>query len=132
MPTTFRKAFKSIELFGGCDTFCQSFACHELPAEGQIVYSSKEGRTNAELVVSKFAPVLGALLINIKHEFKNSGVTNKYPIFENKKYFLRKVKIKKIKFQLGYYDEEDEQEDDSWETGSTESWETIVEEVAYG
>ncbi|XP_072944508.1 uncharacterized protein [Epargyreus clarus] len=35
--------------------------------------------------------------------------------------------------ELGYYDDEDDQDDDdSWETQSTDSWETIVEEVAYG
>ncbi|XP_023952426.1 uncharacterized protein LOC112056263 isoform X2 [Bicyclus anynana] len=33
--------------------------------------------------------------------------------------------------ELAYYDE-NEDEDDSWETESTDSWETIVEEVAYG
>lgn len=36
--------------------------------------------------------------------------------------------------QLAYYDEDEEQDEDdgSWETESTDSWETIVEEVAYG
>ncbi|XP_068617656.1 uncharacterized protein [Battus philenor] len=36
--------------------------------------------------------------------------------------------------ELAYYDEDEdlEDEDGSWETESTDSWETIVEEVAYG
>ncbi|XP_059054860.1 uncharacterized protein LOC131848917 [Achroia grisella] len=36
--------------------------------------------------------------------------------------------------ELAYYDDDEEPEDDegSWETESTDSWETIVEEVAYG
>ncbi|CAK1587250.1 unnamed protein product [Parnassius mnemosyne] len=35
--------------------------------------------------------------------------------------------------ELAYYDEDDQDDDDdSWETESTDSWETIVEEVAYG
>ncbi|KAJ8712553.1 hypothetical protein PYW07_005395 [Mythimna separata] len=36
--------------------------------------------------------------------------------------------------ELAYYDEDDEAEDDeaTWDTESSDSWETIVEEVAYG
>ncbi|CAH2093213.1 unnamed protein product [Euphydryas editha] len=35
--------------------------------------------------------------------------------------------------ELAYYNENDiDDDDDSWETESTDSWETIVEEVAYG
>ncbi|PZC81082.1 hypothetical protein B5X24_HaOG213422 [Helicoverpa armigera] len=36
--------------------------------------------------------------------------------------------------ELAYYDDEDEQDEDegSWDTESSDSWETIVEEVAYG
>lgn len=37
--------------------------------------------------------------------------------------------------ELAYYEEDDEEQDDddiTWETESTDSWETIVEEVAYG
>ncbi|XP_013180151.1 PREDICTED: uncharacterized protein LOC106126821 isoform X3 [Papilio xuthus] len=36
--------------------------------------------------------------------------------------------------ELAYYDElgDQDDEDGSWETDSTDSWETIVEEVAYG
>ena len=39
-----------------------------------------------------------------------------------------------IYFQLAYYDEDDEPDDDeaTWDTESSDSWETIVEEVAYG
>ncbi|XP_041982328.1 uncharacterized protein LOC121735543 isoform X2 [Aricia agestis] len=33
---------------------------------------------------------------------------------------------------LGFYDDEGSVEESSWETESTDSWETIVEEVAYG
>ncbi|OWR52210.1 hypothetical protein KGM_201018 [Danaus plexippus plexippus] len=33
--------------------------------------------------------------------------------------------------ELAYYDDNAEEED-SWDTESTDSWETIVEEVAYG
>ncbi|XP_041982327.1 uncharacterized protein LOC121735543 isoform X1 [Aricia agestis] len=32
---------------------------------------------------------------------------------------------------LGFYDDEGSVEESSWETESTDSWETIVEEVAY-
>ncbi|KAL0822038.1 hypothetical protein ABMA28_005410 [Loxostege sticticalis] len=37
--------------------------------------------------------------------------------------------------ELAYYDDDDGQDDEddsSWEEESTDSWETIVEEVAYG
>ncbi|KAI8439820.1 hypothetical protein MSG28_013487 [Choristoneura fumiferana] len=35
--------------------------------------------------------------------------------------------------ELAYYEDEEEgEEEGSWETESTDSWETIVEEVAYG
>ncbi|CAK1555541.1 unnamed protein product [Leptosia nina] len=34
--------------------------------------------------------------------------------------------------ELAYYDDDEDFEDDSWETESTDSWETIVEETAYG
>ncbi|KAM3957912.1 uncharacterized protein ACR2FA_008056 isoform 2-T2 [Aphomia sociella] len=35
--------------------------------------------------------------------------------------------------ELAYYEEDEEADDEgSWETESTDSWETIVEEVAYG
>ncbi|GBP49533.1 hypothetical protein EVAR_45509_1 [Eumeta japonica] len=55
-------------------------------------------------------------------------------MFQIRVHTVRNLQESDVHLHLNYYDEEEEQAPDSesWETDSTNSWETIVEEVAYG